>query len=235
MILFVFSALLISSYDFKIFDEEVSSIGISEEICTQDSITSNFHPDICVIKGKILPDEGFARSMLALNGIKPEHAVEVTSTLKDHIDFRFLSAGEYFEIELDKEKDIISGFSYMPDPVTTHKLSRNEDGYLEYELIELPTEIRYRHVSGKIVTTLNQALNDAGVTPSVAAVAYGILECIVNFRSDARKGDLFTVFLEERYFNDVKLKGGKVLFASYNGKKTGYKAAYAYSDTESNS
>ncbi|MDY0016775.1 MAG: M23 family metallopeptidase [Candidatus Delongbacteria bacterium] len=235
MILFVFSALLISSYDFNMSGTNVNVGSISEDICPDDSIPSDFQTDISVIKGKILPDEGFAGSMLALDGIKPEHAIEVTSTLKDHIDFRFLSAGEDFEIALDKEKNIVSSFSYMPDPVTTHKLTRNEDGYLEYELIELPTDIRYRHVSGKIVSTLNQALYDAGVTPSVAAVAYGILECIVNFRSDARKGDQFTVFLEERYFNDVKLKGGKVLLASYDGKKTGYKVAYAYRDAENNS
>jgi murein DD-endopeptidase MepM/ murein hydrolase activator NlpD len=173
--------------------------------------------------------------MLILDGVKPEHTLEITNALKYNIDFRFLAAGERFVIEMDEEKEIIRSFSYIPDPVTTHRLSRNADGYLEYELIELPTEIRYKHITGEIKTTLNRALLDADISPSVSAVVYGILECVVNFRSDTRKGDKFTVFLEERFYDGMKLKGGKVLLASYHGKKTGYKVAYSYTDTDKNS
>ncbi len=204
-------------------------------LCSGDTVAVLPSSDSYFISGKILPDEGFSKSMLVLDGIKPDHALEITNALRYNVDFRFLTAGEDFLIEMDHDKNLVRSFSYMPDPVTTHKLTRNEDGYLEYELIELPTEIRYRHITGEIKSTLNQALINADVSPSVSAVVYGILECVVNFRSDSRKGDKFTVFLEERYFNDKKLKGGKVLLASYDGKRTGYKVAYAYTDTDRNS
>ncbi len=233
-ILLIFSVLVIFSDDFSSHNQKVSSDN-DISLRSDDTVSMPQDPNSLFIEGIILPDEGFARSMLALEGVKTEHTLDITNTLKHHVDFRFLTAGERFMIELDRKQNIVKGFSYLPDPVTTHKLTRNADGFLEYELIELPTEKRYRHITGQIKTTLNQALTDADVSPSIAAVVYGILECVVNFRSDARKGDKFTVFLEERYFNDTKLKGGKILLASYEGKKTGYKVAYSYTDREINS
>jgi murein DD-endopeptidase MepM/ murein hydrolase activator NlpD len=182
-----------------------------------------------------LPNEGLSTSLAKIEGLKTEHILEITNVLKYHVDFRFLCAGEEFIAEMDENKEIVRSFSYSPNPVITHKLLRNADGSLEYELVELPTEKRYRYISGEISSTLNQALFDHKVEPSVAATVYGILECIINFRSDSRKGDKFSVFIEEKYFEGEKLKGGTVLMASYEGKRTGKRIAYAYSDTEKNS
>ncbi len=188
-----------------------------------------------LIEGTILPGKGMLDALTAVEGISLEQAFEISESLKYDVDFRFIVAGERFVVEMHPEHNTIKSFSYMPDPVTTHRLFRNIDGSLEYELIEIPTEKRYRYVEGEISTTLNRALNEREIEPSVAATVCGILECIINFRSDARKGDKFTVFLEERYHNGDKLRGARVLFASYDGVRTGRRVAYYFSDTDKNS
>jgi murein DD-endopeptidase MepM/ murein hydrolase activator NlpD len=205
------------------------------EVIISDSVDVAPGDSSLFLTGKILPNEGISNSLLAVEGVKMDHVLEITSSLKPYVDFRFLAAGEDFIIETDQNKEMIKSFSYKPNPVTTHKLTRNVDGALEYELILLPTEKRQRLLRGQISSTLNQALFDHKLEPSVAATVNGMLECVVNFRSDARKGDKYSVFLEESYFDGKKLKGGTVLQASYEGKRTGYKVAYLYTDPEKNS
>jgi murein DD-endopeptidase MepM/ murein hydrolase activator NlpD len=232
--LLVFSLILLFAYDHSTpgFYVEQSEEGPVYDV--SDSIVNPAEASV-FLNGKILPNEGLSTSLSKIDGIKSEHILEITNVLKYHVDFRFLCAGEDFIVEMDENKELVRSFSYLPDPVTTHKLVRNIDGSLEYELIQLPTEKRFRHITGEIKSTLNQALFDYKVEPPVAATVYGILECIINFRSDSRKGDRFSVFIEERYFNGEKLRGGTVLMASYNGKKTGHRMAYAYTDTDKNS
>ncbi|MBU4485573.1 MAG: hypothetical protein KKD38_01465, partial [Candidatus Delongbacteria bacterium] len=187
-ILLVFSVLLIFSYDTSNINFSLEGINDNFETALGDSLSARTDDSSVFIEGKILADEGLTSSLLALEGVKMEHALEITNSLKYQVDFRFLSAGEEFIVEMDKNKEFVKSFSYIPNPVTTHKLVRNTDGSLEYELITLPTEKRYRHVKGEITTTLNQALFDCKIEPSVSATVYGILECVVNFRYEARKG-----------------------------------------------
>lgn len=233
--LFVFSMFVIFSYDSGTETEKNIFSDIEETTAPVDSALILHNDPSVFIEGKVLPGKGLIDALLTLEGIKMEHAFEISEALKYDVDYRFLASGEDFIIEMDENREVVKSFSYIPNPVTTHKLTRNADGFLEYELIALPTEKHYRHIEGEITTTLNQALNDHGIEPSVAATVYGILECIINFRSEARKGDVFTVFLEESYHNGEKLKGGRVLFASYNGKRTGKKVAYYFSDVDKNS
>ncbi|MFO7810135.1 MAG: M23 family metallopeptidase, partial [Candidatus Delongbacteria bacterium] len=187
------------------------------------------------IGGNILAGKGLIDALTAHEEIGLGHAFEISEALKYDVDYRFLAAGEDFIVEMDKKKEFVKSFSYIPNPVTTHKLKRNEDGFLEYELITRPTEKHYRYITGNIRTTLTEALEEKKIEPSVAATVYGILECIINFRYEARRGDTFSVFIEESYYKGEKLRGGRVLFASYNGKRTGRKVAYYFSDLDKNS
>jgi murein DD-endopeptidase MepM/ murein hydrolase activator NlpD len=231
----VFSLFFIYSYDIYDFNFSPDPMSDQVEVVISDSINIAPGDSSVFMQGKILPNEGISNSLMALDGVKMDHVLEITSSLKPYVDFRFLAAGEEFIIETDQNKEFVKSFSYKPNPVITHKLTRNIDGALEYELISLPTEKRYRLLRGQISTTLNQALFDHNLEPSVAATVNGMLECVVNFRTDARKGDKYRVFLEENYFEGKKLKGGTVLQASFEGKRTGYKVAYLYTDPEKNS
>jgi len=235
-ILIVFSLFFLYAYNIYDFGFSPDPMSDEVEVVISDSLNIASSSDGSVfINGTILPNEGISNSILSLEGVKMDHVLEITSSLKPYVDFRFLAAGEEIVIEMDQNKELVKSFSYKPNPVITHKLTRNIDGALEYELVSLPTEKRQRLLRGQISTTLNQALFDNHIEPSVAAEINGMLECIVNFRSDARKGDRFTVFLEESFFEGKKLKGGKVLLASFEGKRTGYKVAYLYTDPERNS
>jgi murein DD-endopeptidase MepM/ murein hydrolase activator NlpD len=60
----------------------------------------------------------------------------------------------------------------------------------------------------------------------------GVLMCKVNFSTQARVGDRFKLMLEETWFQDSVWIGGKVLFASYEGKLAGKNEAFRYEDPD---
>lgn len=184
------------------------------------------------LSGSILPNEGFTNSLIAVDGIDIGHAIELSNALRFHVDFRFLKAGEEFTVKFDSTMGNIVEFEFRPDVVTTHKLVKDSVGNYEYEKISLPVETKNRFLTGKIETTLNQALLDCNIAPSTSQEINGILECVVNFRTDARVGDQFTVFMEEYYFEGHKLSGGKIHYVSYSGKRSGFHEAFRYDDLD---
>ena len=185
-----------------------------------------------ILTGEILPNEGFTNSLIAVEGIEIGHAIELSNALRFHVDFRFLKAGEKFKVVFDSSKTKIIEFDFMPNVVTTHKLTKDSLGDYNYEKISLPVETNFRFITGKIETTLNQALLDSDIPRSTSQVVNGILECVVNFRTDARIGDEFTVYMEEYYYKGHKLSGGKIHYVSYSGKKCGFHEAFRFDDTD---
>ena len=184
------------------------------------------------LSGSILPNEGFTNSLIAVEGINIGHAIELSNALRFHVDFRFLKAGEKFKVVFDSSKTKIVKFEFMPDVVTTHKLVKNSDGKYNYKKTSLPVETNFRFITGKIETTLNQALLDSDIPRSTSQVVNGILECVINFRSDARIGDQFTVYMEEYYYRGHKLSGGKIHYVSYFGKRSGFHEAFRFDDVD---
>ena len=185
------------------------------------------------LEGEILPHKGFEDSLVAINGISLKNAMEISNVLRFNIDFRNLYAGEKFKVKLDKDGNV-ENFVYMPNIVTFYRLKRNKKtGKLVFSKKTLPTNIKYRTISGTIKTTLNQALIERDdVTPTIRTQTNGAVECLVNLRSSARKGDRYKILVKEKFYKGKKIPGSEVLYVSYNGKATGFKEAFKYDDKD---
>ena len=208
------------------------SANLKTEIVPDSLLEKTSNIDNYTLSGSILPNEGFTNSLIAVEGINIGHAIELSNALRFHVDFRFLKAGEEFKVVFDSTKTKIIEFEFKPDVVTTHKLTKNDSGKFDYKKISLPVETKFRFITGKIKTTLNQALLDSDIPRSTSQVVNGILECVVNFRSDARAGDEFTVYMEEYYYRGHKLSGGKIHYVSYSGKRSGFHEAFRFDDVD---
>jgi murein DD-endopeptidase MepM/ murein hydrolase activator NlpD len=184
------------------------------------------------IHGAILPHKGFEEAILALPGLLLPHAMEVSNALRYSVDFRFLRAGERFKIRLKDNR--VEEFQYYPDIITFHILKRDPaTNELVYSSKILPTESRYRIVEGAIETSLNQALIDReDVTGTIRAITNNVLGCIINFRTDARKGDIYRILLEDRFYQGEMVPGSKILYVSYEGKRAGFNEAFRYEDED---
>ena len=186
--------------------------------------------------GKILPYKGFEDSIMAVDGVKLYQALKIVNALRNHVDFRFLKAGEIFWFKLSKDRKIVERFVYSPNPITFHILIWDRLGKrYNHSLVKLKTQKRYKLIEGEIKTTLNNALKEAGVDRNVRNIVNNVIECLVPVRTLGRKGDRFKVLLEERVYKGRVIPPDKVLYACYEGKKTGKKEAFLYREKDEKS
>lgn len=184
------------------------------------------------LKGEILPGKGFEDSILAVDGIGLRQALGVVNALRGHVDFRRLKAGQPFQILLSPGGKQIVKFAFQPDMITRHSLVWDgKTKHFDYKLTVYPTEKRVRLIEGKIETTLNQALKDRGdVSNHVRNIANGVLECLVNFRRHARKGDQYQMLVVDRIYKGEIVPPSRILHVAYRGKRTGFHEGFRYDD-----
>ncbi|HRX77144.1 MAG TPA: M23 family metallopeptidase, partial [Candidatus Cloacimonadota bacterium] len=99
----------------------------------------------------------------------------------------------------------------------------------------LPVQKRVRILKGSLESTLDAALLSLGLAPADKQNINNGLEGEISFHSDARKGDSFKVFLEERIFEGKPLPRAKVLYVSYDGKRTGMHELFRYEQDDEKS
>ncbi len=184
------------------------------------------------LRGEILPGKGFEDSILAVDGFGLRQSLGVVNALRGEVDFRRLKAGQSFKILLSSDGKQILKFVFKPDMVTRHSLDWDEKKKeYDYKLTVFPTTERMRLIEGKIDTTLNQALKERkGVSNHVRNIANGVLECLVNFRRHARKGDQYQMLVADRIYQGEIVPPSRVLYVSYSGKRTGFHEAFRYDD-----
>ncbi|MEG3192830.1 peptidoglycan DD-metalloendopeptidase family protein [Lysobacter sp. D1-1-M9] len=101
------------------------------------------------------------------------------------------------------------------------KLSLAGDTITE-TLIERPTQTRTRVATGEITSSLYVAARKAGLSPAtIVRMADDIFQYDIDFNSDIRKGDRFSVVFEEVWREGERIGTGDVLAATFTtGGKT---------------
>ncbi len=209
--------------------EEISGGVDVEVVKDKDSVADSegfFH-------GKILPEKGIEEALLKVPGLQIKHAMEISNAIRYDVDLTKIKAGEDFKVKFDKDGNV-EEFLYYPDIVTLHILKRDPvEKKLKYTAKTLSTERRFRIIEGNIESSLNESLvKRDDVTRNIRAVTVGILQCIVSFSTDARKGDEYRILVEDRYYKGEMVPGSKVLYASYRGKQAGFSEAFRYEDED---
>ncbi len=185
-------------------------------------------------KGEILSGKGLSESLVAIDGVSHNNAIDIIKNLREHVDFRYLRAGEELLIEFKDDCKSIKKFQYRPNILISHVLTNSDSG-LVYSRNSLESEKRLKVYKGELENTLDNSLINAGLKSNLKQAVNGIMECTVNFRYNARNGDTFYVLVEEQSYDGLDLRGGKILYASYEGKKAGKHEAFRYDDNDESS
>lgn len=186
------------------------------------------------LHGKILPKKGLEEALLKIPGLQLKHAMEISNALRYDVDLTQIKAGEDFKVKFDKNGEV-DEFVYYPNIIIFHSLKRDAaENKLKYSSKILPTERRFRIIEGAMESTLNETLvKRDDVTRNIRAVTIGILECIVSFSTDARRGDKYRILVEDKFYQGEMVPGeSKVLYASYEGKRAGFHEAFRYDDPD---
>ncbi len=185
------------------------------------------------LEGEIRPNQGLFQALGDLNVSTPI-ALKIVNNLRFEVELTNLRAGERLKVKYSADSATVLEFVYEPNPIVDHILTldtiTNEYAYTKDEI---PADTTYRLIVGTIKqgSTLDAALKEMDVPPSLVQVVNGILLCKISFRTSARAGDTFTVTLREDKYNGEWISGS-VMHASYNGRVTGFHEAFRYYDPD---
>jgi murein DD-endopeptidase MepM/ murein hydrolase activator NlpD len=116
------------------------------------------------------------------------------------------------------------------DVLVIRKDASEEGGY-SVEISELPWEVRPAYAAGTIKNSLYEAGIKAGADPTAVVGFSDIFAWDVDFASDIRKGDTFSIVYEVVYVEGRPLKTGRILAAEMTNQGKRYAAIY-FEDSE---
>jgi murein DD-endopeptidase MepM/ murein hydrolase activator NlpD len=168
-------------------------------------------------------------------GVETSKSLELINGLRFHVELGRIRVGDSLIVYMTPEDSgNVRWFEYKPNVAETHRLTfQDSTGKYVYSEDIKPTEHKYRLIEGNIVqgSSLHQTLLAQGVPEHWTAVINGVLLCKISFRTDARAGDRYRALVEEEWYKNTLILG-KVLYASYEGKKTGFYEAFRYHDKD---
>jgi len=196
----------------------------------------NFIANQPILKPAVVePNFGLFQTLQSV-GLELKQSLKIMNTLADTVELGHLKVGQFFWVGFDpKDTSKAVMFRYAENLATLHFLVR--DSITEewrYKIVEKPVNVRYAMYEGILQEggNLYNTLRNIGIPQNMVGVVAGVLECKVNFRTDARVGDRFKILLKETRFQDSIWIGGKVLYASYDGSRIKHSEAFLYEEED---
>ncbi len=181
-----------------------------------------------------IPPGGSIFSVLEKLGLPGPEVGMISYRFGYHIDVTTIQPGDTLRVILDESEQKVSKMLFVQEPTVRHHFVAQGDSLI-YEREALPVERRERMITGSLESTLDAALLGLGLSPADKQNINNGLEGEIDFQRDARKGDSFQVYLEERVFEGKPLPRAKILYVSYDGARTGFHELFRYEQDDENS
>ncbi len=183
---------------------------------------------------ELIAPGGSICSTLEKLGIPLPEIATVSFRFGNFVDVTTLQPGDTLKVQLSEDGQKITKLMFVQEPTSRHLFVAQGDS-LAYTLEQLPVQNRLRILDGTLNGTLDASLLALGLSPMEKQQINNGLETRINFHSDARNGDSFRVFVEERIFEGKKISGTKIMYLSYSGERTGTHELFRYEAKEEKS
>ncbi|HEX6438927.1 MAG TPA: peptidoglycan DD-metalloendopeptidase family protein [Candidatus Binatia bacterium] len=160
---------------------------------------------------------------LLRHGLTPASARELIKELQPFYNPRRMRAGDTFRLLLDHGNGI-QGVEHSTNGAVIRVMS-TESGWIATRH-ELPFVRRSKVVRGNIRDSLFEDGVDAGLSPSEIHQLVNLFEYDIDFFSDLRRGDDFSVIFEEKQYANGQREKGKLLAAEIQAGGSPYQIFY---------
>lgn len=192
---------------------------------------SEIQPDVESLEVKLGPEDSFYGVMTSL-GVHGTEVAKIVSNTRPVYDLRRLKMGTTLKVTM-VDGDW-SRIEYQDNDFEVLVIEKDEeDPGVRAEMTALPYEVKEILVSGTIASSLYEAGVQAGADPVVLMELSDIFAWDIDFASDIRKGDRFSILYEMIYVDGQPIKTGKIIGAEMDNNGRNYKAIYFESDNSS--
>jgi murein DD-endopeptidase MepM/ murein hydrolase activator NlpD len=210
-------------------DASSERINRPSETAEMLSVYSRSQPEITTQKIRLGTDDSFY-SIMTSRGVNGSEVVRIVKKTRPVFDLRRLKKDTVMSLTMvDGAWDRIE---YPVDDfdVLVIERGRTQDGEVVAEMTELPYEIREVLVSGTIDSSLYEAGVRAGADPQALMELSDIFAWDIDFASDIRRGDRFSIIYEVVYVEGREIRNGRVLGAEMDNDGRKYTAIYYEGD-----
>jgi len=180
------------------------------------------------VSGRLARNQTPTQALSAL-GLDATELPAVLGALEKLLPFRRLRAGDQIRVERGEADGALRSISWRQGPADEILVRRCGASLCAARReVELTREVA--QVAVTIRSSLYEAIQAAGEDPSLAAAASEVLAWDVDFYQDVRAGDTLKVVVERVQADGRFLRYGQVLAAEYDGRATGRKRLFRYTD-----
>ncbi|MFO7604695.1 MAG: peptidoglycan DD-metalloendopeptidase family protein [Desulfurivibrionaceae bacterium] len=181
--------------------------------------------EIFDIQGEIHRGDTLSKS-LKRYGVPPKVRARLIECLGEVIDFRKIRPGDRYSIKVDDEEKLLKCV-YEISPIESYTLINTDNGY-RIERDKKNLETRKIRISGMIDTTLFAAFPADIKTPKLIYAFADIFSSRLDFNTEIRVGDRFSLIVEEYYLFGEFIGYGPVLACKYERSNGELLEAFRY-------
>ena len=146
-------------------------------------------------------------------GLAVDQATKIIQALSSKFDHRTCKPGEHY-VALVDSNGLVQSFIYHKRGGVIYKVEADSTGYVVTRS-EIPTIPVTRRLEGEITTSLWDAIVAQGESPEIALKLADVFAWEIDFLTDPRVGDRFSIIFEEIWRGDEKAGIGNILAALY--------------------
>ena len=175
------------------------------------------------VQGNIKKNQTFYELMTD-HGVTPQKISQMASAAKGTFNLRKLLPGKGYEL-IFNEAGVLRRVKYFVDQDHIFVMDDNgDDCHASIETI--PHEMFTKKVEGVITSTLFEAVQAIGEGQDFAVKLSEIFAWDIDFNFDIRKGDRFTVIIEEKWRDGKFANYGNILAAKFVNQGDNFHAIY---------
>ena len=177
---------------------------------------------------KLPSGENFAAALERF-GLTSQEAGEATAAAQRAFNLRQLRAGNTLVVGRSVVGELRE-INYKIDPDRMLHIVPATEGF-SAEVEAIPSHVEVSAVSGRLEDSLFNAVEDVGESAEVAMRLAQIFGYDLDFYTDPRKGDTFSIVLEKKRYSNGETAGyGSILAAEYDNDGKKYQALLFHDD-----
>jgi murein DD-endopeptidase MepM/ murein hydrolase activator NlpD len=178
---------------------------------------------------KVPTGENFVAALQKF-GLSPEEAANASAAAQRTFNLRQVRAGNMITVGRSVE-GTLREIDYKIDPDRMLKIVPEDSGFTA-QIKEIPSKTEIEAVVGRVDDSLFNAVEDAGESAELAMRLAQIFGYDLDFYTDPRKGDTFSIVLEKKKYANGQTAGyGRILAAEYENAGKKYQALLFHDPT----
>ncbi len=155
-------------------------------------------------------------------GFHPADLHQISTTKPHGQRLRSILPGKHLKFSVD-EAGVLQDFSYATSPLETVAFTRSADGF-EGSLITREPEVNTVYRYGRIDHSLFVSAQRSGLSDALILELAKVFQWDIDFALDIRRGDEFSLILEELHLDGSFIGHGNIIAAEFVNQSETYRA-----------